>query len=594
MKLPALPDPRGNRQRIQVTFRGIEDLPGAKNGAIRDMCNLRPDASGALGTRPPRVVLGDRPHNVTGLCAHGDTLYYTAWGGGEQGAAYTTCLYKKEGPDWVNVLMVYRGISEDEAKAPRYFASLGKRLIIFPDKWVYDPETGTRDDLQKADYNHAVFPENGEIAGEPALNNTIYSDHAASYATWDNVRVGDYVYVEYYDATAGHITTGPNSGKGGVIREISEDRKYLRFDEGTFVTDTTGGYIFVRRDVPDLDVLFAHDNRLWGAKGDTIYASKLGDPYNWYVFDGLSTDSWSWDTLTAGDFTGGCSYLGFPCFFKADRIFKVFGTDPRKYRAESYPDPGVAPGCGRSIAVAGEQVFYLSASGVMAFGGGHPSPVSQALGSGPWRDGAAGSDGTRYYIQMADMDGNKRLYVFDTVLGVWYREEQLHEGGDPEAQTTEADMRFCRLHGELVFYRGTQDGEEILAERRSVPPGSEDVLDGTEETNLSVYWFVEFGDITAAMQQGYGGSGNKKHIGKVLLRVSTEMAAGIDVQIRYDSRGEWQDLKSVTQSVGMTSYYLPVVPRRCDHFRLRIKGRGLYTTLHSLTLELSGGSPNKL
>ena len=44
----------------------------------------------------------------------------------------------------------------------------------------------------------------------------------------------------------------------------------------------------------------------------------------------------------------------------------------------------------------------------------------------------------------------------------------------------------------------------------------------------------------------------------------------------------------------MTSYYLPVVPRRCDHFRLRIKGRGLYTTLHSLTLELSGGSPNKL
>jgi hypothetical protein len=596
MKLPTLPNPKGTQQRIQVIFGGINRLPGAGNGAIFDMCNLYPDASGALCTRQHRVFLSDvEDQNVTGLFAHDGTLYYSAWD--DNPTPYTSHLYKREGTQWTPVATLEGGTPE-RAAAQRIAASLGKRLIIFPEKWIYDSGAGTRDALQKADYNHVTFPENGELYGEPATNNTIHIDLNVdpSIWNWDNVRVGDYVYVQYYDPNTHEYITGPNSGKGGIIREKSSDGKDLRFDEGTFVTDTTGSFVFVRRDVPDLDVLFSHDNRLWGAKGDTIYASKLGDPYNWYVFDGLSTDSWSWDTLTGGDFTGGCSYMGLPVFFKPDRIFKIYGLDARRFQGQPTPDVGVAPGCGASLAVAGNQLMYLSPSGIAAYAGTHATIISNPLGDGPWQSATAGTDGTRYYIQVADLAGKQRLYVFDTELMTWHSEAQYAgDGGDPDVEVTGHTFWFCQLRGQLIFAHNYPDGTmSIHAERRSVPQGSGDVLDGTDETYLGVYWFVEFGDITSAMQQGRGDSANKKHIVKVLLRVSAERATWIDVQIRYDSKGEWQDLKSFVQYTGKASYYLPIVPKRCDHFRLRIKGRGLETVLHSLTLELSGGSPNKL
>ena len=67
--------------------------------------------------------------------------------------------------------------------------------------------------------------------------------------------------------------------------------------------------------MPELDFLCENENRLWGCKGDTIYASKLGDPFNWNVFDGVSTDSYAVDVGSAGDFTGCFAYRGYPVFF---------------------------------------------------------------------------------------------------------------------------------------------------------------------------------------------------------------------------------------------------------------------------------------
>ena len=68
------------------------------------------------------------------------------------------------------------------------------------------------------------------------------------------------------------------------------------------------------------------------AKGDTVYASKLGDPFNWNVFDGLSTDSYAVDVGSAGDFTACCSYLGYPCMFKEEHIYKVYGDKPSNFQ----------------------------------------------------------------------------------------------------------------------------------------------------------------------------------------------------------------------------------------------------------------------
>ena len=39
------------------------------------------------------------------------------------------------------------------------------------------------------------------------------------------------------------------------------------------------------------------------------------------------------------------------------------------------------------------------------------------------------------------------------------------------------------------------------------------------------------------------------------------------------------------------SYYLPIIPRRCDHFRIRMSGQG-ECRLYSLVREVYTGSPN--
>ena len=147
MKLPTLPNPKGTQQRIQVTFSGINRLPGAGNGAIYDMCNLYPDASGALCKVTPRVVISQNLFHVTGLTAHEGTLFFTAWD--ESNDVYTRKIYKWTGaevgypPGWEAVTWTGSTAPEELAKAPRLFASMGHRLVIFPDKVVYDAETGT-------------------------------------------------------------------------------------------------------------------------------------------------------------------------------------------------------------------------------------------------------------------------------------------------------------------------------------------------------------------------------------------------------------------------------------------------------------------
>ena len=56
-----------------------------------------------------------------------------------------------------------------------------------------------------------------------------------------------------------------------------------------------------------------------------IYACKLGDPWNWNCFAGLSTDSCAVTVGSDGDFTGAASYLDYILFFKADRVHIVQG-----------------------------------------------------------------------------------------------------------------------------------------------------------------------------------------------------------------------------------------------------------------------------
>ncbi len=91
---------------------------------------------------------------------------------------------------------------------------------------------------------------------------------------------------------------------------------------------------------------------------------------------------------------------------------------------------------------------------------------------------------------------------------------------------------------------------------------------------------AEFGDFTE-------GDPNKKGLGKLQLRLELEEGASVTVWFQPDG-GDWMEVAALSSPV-KRSYYLPIIPRRCDHFRLKLTGTGLWK-LYSLVRESYSGS----
>ena len=310
-----------------------------------------------------------------------------------------------------------------------------------------------------------------------------------------------------------------------------------------------------------MDFLCENENRVWGCKGDSIYASYLGNPFIWNNFEGLATDSFAVDVGSAGDFTAACSFMGYPMFFKEDHVYKVYGSKPSNFQVMGSARLGVKAGAAKSLAVAGEKLFYLSRSGVASCSGGMPEDISRAFGEMTYQNAVGGSDGRKYYISMKEQEtGAWGLFVFDTRTGLWHREDEIQA------------LSFVWDNGSLVLL-DSEGGMWLCNPTGSTEPEG-------EEPELASY--VEFGDFIENSSDGKGFS-------KIQLRVELEPGAELSVKLKFDSEEGWQPLSVLQAAPKKRSFILPMIPRRCDHWRLRLEGVGAWT-LYSLSREYYAGS----
>ena len=70
--------------------------------------------------------------------------------------------------------------------------------------------------------------------------------------------------------------------------------------------------------------------------------------------------------------------------------------------------------------------------------------------------------------------------------------------------------------------------------------------------------------------------------------ITLEKDAEMTIFIQYDSEGTWRRVKHLT-ATKKQSFSYPVLVRRCDHYRIRIEGKG-YWELHSMAREFYVGS----
>lgn len=532
MRLPGLTYADGLRKSTQVQFGGLDHRRGAGDGAIWAMENMTGDHYPLLSSRAPRTRL--------------ETL---ETGGG---------LFAWEELCWVDGTSFFYGGEErgQVTQGEKSFAALGAYIIILPDKAYYNVETEEFGSLEAEWTGESLTFTDGLLFEEEAKANTIQVEGV----DWSEYfKAGDAVTIQ-------GCSTHPENNKTPVIRKIDGDKLYfyeyiftLEGEEGdTPYTET--GALSIKRRVPDLLYLCENENRLWGCDRTTIYASKPGDPFNWNVFEGLSSDSYAVDTGSAGAFTGCVSYLGYPVFFKEDHIYKVYGSVPSNFQVMGSASLGVAEGSGRSLAVAGETLFYLSRAGVVAYSGGIPQSVGAVFGTQRYKNAVAGSDGLKYFVSMEDQEGTWTLYVYDTRLGLWHTEDHTRV------------THFAYQGGALYFLN--QAGEIWCA--GGLPQGSGE---GQEE---AVDWWAEFADFTE-------GDPNKKGVERVQVRLELEEGAWAQVLVRFDSEEEWSQVGKVMDEGIKRSYILPIVPRRGDHYRLKIQGSGP-CMIHSLTREYYAGS----
>lgn len=524
---PALPDMiygDGIGKSAKVQFGGYNHNLYAQDGELWGMKNMSSELYPLMSPRRPRYLVR--------------TL------------STPNGLYAKDGLFWADGTGFYADGDKvgTVSNSRKQFASIGVYIIILPDMAYYNTQTKEFGNLAES-WSGSVMIQSGTYAGEEAEANAIY----APGANWERLfKEGDAV-------TISGCAIHPENNKTPIIREIEGD--YLRFYENVFIINEGGDRekVTISRDIPEMDYLCENENRLWGCKGDTVYASKLGDPFNWNVFDGVSTDSFTVNVGSAGDFTGCCSYLGYPCFFKEENIYKVYGDKPSNFQLMGSASLGVEKGSHGSFGIAGETLFYLSRAGIVSYTGGVPQNIAAAFGTDRYRNAVGGSDGVRYYVSMEDAAGQRCLFVYDTRYGVWHKEDDL-------------DVIGFGWNEELYFL-DTAGRLWVSGNARTVPAGAV-----REEPVRSM---AEFGDFVE-------GNPNKKGTSKLQIRIELDEGACVTVSMQFDSDGVWREVKTLT-TTKKRSFYLPVIPRRSDHFKIRFDGIGSWI-LYSLVRESYSGS----
>lgn len=373
---------------------------------------------------------------------------------------------------------------------------------------------------------------------------------------------GDAVYLD---------TPYPDINEGSVIRTIG-DGWFVVIGLLNAASATASGSLTIERRMPDLDFACVSDNRVWGCRyaadedGDflnEIYASKLGDPKNWFVFDGLASDSYSVSIGTEGAWTGCITYQGYPTFFKENAIYRIFGKMPSEYQLSTLDCRGVQAGSEHSIAICGEYLLYKSVSDVCIFDGSTPVSISDALGKQTqYYKASAGVSLGKYHISMMNSDNVHEDFVWDMEKNLWMR-----ESGERILQySNERSGRMYGTDGTKIHSYGLRDNDPFY----DVSPDEQ-----------IVSWFAESGE--------YGFEyPDHKYLKAITIRATIPFQSEIRVEISYDDEN-YEELGSLRGSQRVTSQQLRIRPRRCDHYRLKLSGQGP-AKVYSITRTFATGS----
>lgn len=566
MKYPTLKVLPTSRELLDV-FKGYNHNLRIESGEFYEMENLSSDDFPILAPRKKRGVYAS-PGVPQGMIAKDKLCYVDG-----------SDIVLKDGDKEERVQL---GLTMDGD--PKKMVSMGAYVIVMPDKkYVNTKNLSDFGDIEasvktEGEVSFSLCKVDG-VAYESVAIQSVAPENPENMALWMDTSSTPHTLKQYSATSAmwsAIATTYIKISSAGIGRAFSssdgvtisgiKDEALADLNASMVIMAKGDDYIVVRgildrvttqsdpitveRRMPLMDFIIESGNRLWGCRyGEAlndeivneIYSSKLGDFKNWSCFQGISTDSYAATVGTDGPFTGAVTHLGYPLFFKENCLHKVYGNYPANFQIQTTTLRGVQSGCDRSLSILNEVLYYKSRSGVCAYDGSLPVEISSALGNVSYHNAAAGAFGNKYYISMADEYEAYHLFVYDTMKGMWHREDG-----------TQA-IDFCAYRGDLYFI--DYASKQIKSVKGN---GAVDVK--------PIQWFAISGVIGTD-------SPDKKYISRMDVRMKLEVGTRVSFYAEYDSSGYYEYIFTMTGK-NIESFSVPIRPRRCDHLRLRIVGTG--------------------
>lgn len=508
MYFPELPYQVAKHQSEIVELRGLNLSDNTQSGDLADCRNLSSRRYPYFATRRARQK----------LTAYSGVSAITAW----------EKLVAVEGTQ-----LLYDGEAVGTVTAgAKQFAVVNTKLIIWPDKKYLDINTLTVGELE------AVMTGTGATFKADTITVSGWGDLTASFKAGDTVSVSG-------------CTAVPGNNKSISVKAVTATT--ITTTENALTAGKETGPVTIARKVPDLDYICESENRLWGccSADKTIYASALGDPTNFYTYEGISTDSYAVAVGTEGDFTGCVKLSSSVLFWKENVLHKMLGSYPAEYSLYTYNIEGLQAGCSKSMQVINETLYYKGLHGIYAYSGGIPSLVTNRFGDHVLADAVGGTDGARYYLSALDGE-RRRLLVYDIESGIWLEEDD----------TVAVD--FARIGKDCYLLDNKGDIYRM----------------DTGEDEAGLAWWMLFTPFYLTLTA-------RKRYRRLLLRVELPRGSWLRAEVRFDG-GRWQEAGRIAGAENDVRC-IPLKIARCDRFELRLSGSGPCCIL-GISQEFSVGS----
>lgn len=295
-----------------------------------------------------------------------------------------------------------------------------------------------------------------------------------------------------------------------------------------------------------------HNNRVFGVKGNQIFASKQGDFKEWNVFEQLNTDSWATDVAGAVTFKTIGTYQNHVVVQSEVNMFELYGYKPANFQLQETVKVGSFV---HGYVEINSALYFVNREGIYVFTGGLPRKISGNLDMAI-ESAEVGSDGRRLFASV-NVGASYKLFVYDTETGTFYQEDNLRV------------LQFALHAGYL--HAMCNDGKIIIfnannSHSQTWPP----------ET-------VEWAFTTTELKEDTSARGGIKTI-----EIYCEMGerASMNIFVKGDSDPDWAMVKSFDSETHRNLLIPVILSKNC--YKIKVEGRG-YVKISSIKRTVQRG-----